>query len=492
MGANLAFDLFLAGVAVTTVIIMIRNMRSTEHLSIVRVRTGEGMTVYIDGRRLVSVAYVADGLPREGEDLPARLVRLAKSSRVSVTFVSSMYSTSKSSVLKTLDEEIKRAEFAYSATRHVKYRERLSFLEGLYKEVLREQVPYVGTFGMIVWVDANDRNSMLNAEAFKELVEAEAGVRMRRLQGSDLAALLSSMEPSWLSESRPLVIVANREQINDEHGVVLGEDLEEPGNLVILRWPEGFRVHVGVFGPTGRGKTVLLSGLVAQLTSMSHLTGDPKSVVVVDPKGDLASLLRRLADAYLTPSAEECVTMRRLDGIAARLIESSSETGEGSKINVCEGEPKVLEGLTVYDLSSMPNELRNVYGSLLLSSLALEASEGRLGSRVVVVIDEAWRFVRGSGFHFEFMLREGRSKGLYAVYATQLPSDVGKTVVDNTGHKVVFGGFTNYYVEMAAQLGIEGPERLKELPVGHALLRDEAGRVKEVKVIDFTRLYQTT
>ncbi len=95
----------------------------------------------------------------------------------------------------------------------------------------------------------------------------------------------------------------------------------------------------------------------------------------------------------------------------------------------------------------------------------------------------AGTLVRDSALHLEFAMREGRSKGLYIIYASQLPSDVGSSIVENTGVKVVFGGFTSAYAEMASQLA--------SLPVGYALVRDEQGRTRHVKVLDFGKLLKT-
>ena len=492
--AGLLFNAFIASVAVVTAVLMVRNIRSTREVTLpIVARRGDGgeLTTYVDGRRLVGVAYVAEGLPREGDDLPLRLARLARSARLSVTFVSSMFSVRKSSLLRMLEEEIRRAEFSYTATRHVKYRERLSFLEGLYKEVARSQVPYLGGFGLIVWVDPGDKDSMLSAEAFRDLVEAEADVKLRRVRGSSLEEILTSSRPTWMTGEEWGPVTVNRDIVNDETGVVIGEDVDSLGSLVIARWPDAFRAHVGVFGPTGRGKTVLLSGLAAQLASLSHTLSDPLGVIVIDPKGDLSDLLRGVSDRYVTPLEGSCVPILRADGLAAKLIESARETGYLADVPTCVGSRASGPGLTVYDLRGLPNEARNVYGSLLIASLALEASEGTLEGKFVVIIDEAWRFVRGSALHLEFAMREGRSKGLYIVYASQIPSDVGGAVVENTGVKVVFGGFTTAYTEMAAQLGIDDAKRLASLPVGHALVRDEQGRTKHVKVLDFGKLLKT-
>jgi len=222
VSASMVFNVFLGAVAVATAALMIRNLRSAGELSLPGLRGERGggqgaeLTVYVDGKRLVGVPYVAEELPREGQDLPLRLARLARSARVSVTFVSSMYSVRKSSVLKLLEEELRKTEFAYTATRHVKYRERLAELEELYKDVMRVQVPYVGGFAFIVWVDPNDKDAVLGAEAFKELVEAEANVRVRRVRANELEALLTSSRPTWFSQESWGPIVVGRDVINDE------------------------------------------------------------------------------------------------------------------------------------------------------------------------------------------------------------------------------------------------------------------------------------
>jgi Predicted ATPase len=224
-----------------------------------------------------------------------------------------------------------------------------------------------------------------------------------------------------------------------------------------------------------------------QLMLISSTLNSIQSIIVIDPKGDLSKLLKKNADLYSEPIEKDCVKLPRREGIASKLIESSLKTGEGSKINICEGYLD-KKGLVIYDLSKMHNEERNVYSSLIISSLALEASEKGFDRPIVLIIDEAWRIVSNSYFHLEFAMREGRSKGLYVIYATQLPSDVGKSITDNTGVKIIFGGFTNYYVDSSQQLGIEEAEILNELPVGHVILKIENNKEKTVKVIDFSKL----
>jgi DNA helicase HerA-like ATPase len=137
---------------------------------------------------------------------------------------------------------------------------------------------------------------------------------------------------------------------------------------------------------------------------------------------------------------------------------------------VCRGS-LIERGLVVYDLTDLGNEDRNVASSLIVSSLVLEASEKGLPGRVVLVVDEAWRVSIGSANHMIMALREGRSKGLYVIYATQSPSDLPQAILDNTRVVVAFGGFTKNYAELARRLGLEEVDKLLRLPVGEAYVR---------------------
>ncbi|MFN4046578.1 MAG: ATPase, partial [Acidilobaceae archaeon] len=224
------------------------------------------------------------------------------------------------------------------------------------------------------------------------------------------------------------------------------------------------------FGPTGRGKTVFLAGLASQLGMLSESALNPYMVLVVDPKGDLASMLSGVASKVVRFKGG-CVPIPRLDGLASELIKSSSETGWGrSRVEPCLGSI-VERGLIVYDLSELPNEDRNVASSLIVSSLVIEASEIGLPGRVALIVDEAWRAAQGRATHMVIALREGRSRGLHIVYATQSPIDVPGAVLDNTRAILAFGGFTRNYVELAGRLGLDSADLLLKLPVGEALMK---------------------
>ncbi len=483
------FDFIIGIIAFISIFLILKNMKSVSDLTLplrIKPKKKEGFIEYeINGKKYIGVAYISDNLPRGGEDLSKRLIRIARSSRLSVSFISNMYNVNKSSLLKLIDEEMKKADLSFSTTNQIKYRERLRFLEDLYKEVARIGVPYIGSFGFIVWVDKDDRDSELYAESFRSLVEAEAQIKTRRI--SNIEEIMSINNPIDIINDDTSLVITSIDDIGEYEGIVIGEEENEHGKTVILSWPDNFKHHIGIFGPTGRGKTVLLAGIAMQLSLISSITKNIESVIVIDPKGDLSMLLRKSADFYIEPNANNCIKIPRMNGIANKLIESSMKTGEGGKINLCEGYIE-KKGLMVYNLSKMPNEERNIYASLLISSLALQASEEGFSTPIVLIIDETWRIVNNSYFHLEFAMREGRSRGLYIIYATQIPNDVGKIIIDNTGVKAVFGGFTNYYVEISQQIGIEEANLLKELPVGHMILKIENNREKTVKVIDFNKL----
>ncbi|MGC8566753.1 MAG: ATP-binding protein [Caldisphaera sp.] len=487
------FDIIIGIVALISLFLIIKNMKVRNEFYIpikFRPKISENKKFFelsFNGKKYLGITYISENLPRGGDDLPKRIIRLAKSSRLSVSFISNMYNVNKSTLLKLIDEEMKKADLSLSSTGQIKFRERLKYLEELYKEVARIGVPYIGNFGFIVWIDQNDRDSELSAEAFRSLVEAESQIKTKRINADEIDEMLSINNPISIVNDENSILVTSADDLGEYEGIIIGEEENDPGKIVIISYPENLKHHMGIFGPTGRGKTVLLSGIASQLSLLSSVTKSPDSIIVLDPKGDISDLLKRVSDNYIEPGLNDCIPFSRIEGLANKLIESSYLTGDGFKIKICEGQIN-YKGLTVYNLSRMPNEARNVYGSLIISSLALDASENKLNGIKVLILDEAWRFVKNSQTHLEFALREGRSKGLYLIYATQLPSDVGKEVIDNTGTKAVFGGFTKYYAELASQLGISDSEQVKTLPIGYILLKIENNKEKSVKVLDFSKL----
>lgn len=460
-------DIAILLMGAASIAIVAKNMLTSGDLRApFKVKGGENLRIRVGGTQMRGFLLVAERAPRE--DSHERLIELAKSMRVSVSFISNMVKVERGKLLRFLDEEIKKAELAYSATKHVRYAERLKMLQELYKRAARDHKSYLGSLSIVLWIPEGAEDGERLVEAFRSLAEAELGITLRRGEGKDLSSLFFFPPMEEAVEIKPIIV--GEEKISDISGIIVGRRIDDE-EVLVMDWPRDFETHLGIFGPTGRGKTVMLSGLAAQLGSMSESRLDPYMVIVLDPKGDLRSLLSSPATKVVSVSEADCVKIPRLTGLAEELVRSSYETAwSRSGVKVCEG--SVLErGLVVYDMSSLRSEDRNVFASLLLSSLVIEAMEKGLPGRVAVVIDEVWRISQGTAYHLIMSIREGRSKGIHVIYATQSPSDVPQIVLDNTRAIAVFGGFTRNYVELARRLGLESAEELLKLPVGEAIIK---------------------
>ena len=427
--------------------------------------------------------YKSKGLPANVD--ASRIKAIVKSSRLSVSLVSNLRYVPKSKLIRYLEREIDRVELAYSTTGHVKYSERLNFLRELYRLVNSMSVSYAGGVSLIVW-DGDDGRKDISSdvESLVKLIEAETGLSFRKVN-SFKDAFNIEPHPENL-DTRGDLLLFNSGRF-DKPGIIVGfldDDYIEP---VTLGWPHDFEAHAGVFGPTGRGKTVLLAGVAAQLGIMSESRGDPYMVLVIDPKGDLTNILSAIDPDVI--NIDKCIMLPSTKGEASMLIESSMSTSPGSSINICEGS-LVKRGFWILDLSHLKPEDRSVAASLALTSILVEALERGLPGRVAVIIDEAWRLARGRTLHLEMTLREGRSRGVHIVYATQSPSDMPQGVIDNTRVVFAFSGYSASYSKEVSSLGFS-PDLLSSMPVGTALLRMDSLGVYKIRIPDFRKLLKT-
>ncbi len=480
------FDVIVGVMALVSFLMIVKNMRTRPTISLpVRVSNDEELRISINGKDYKGIAYRSLEPPSLDGNASDRIARIASSMGVNVTFISNIFRADKSALLRFLDEEIKRTEMAYNVTKHVKYREKLRSLQEIYKIASKTHTPYQGSLQFVVWVPEEESDAKSLAEAFKSLLEAEIGGKFEKTKGG-LKGLLEGSQETIITNNWKIPLPSRAPW--DVPGAIVGYIFDEPQALVVLEWPRDFATHIGVFGPTGRGKTVLLSGIAVQLGSMSETRLDPYMVLVVDPKGDLAGLLKPVASRVVNYEDDDCIPLPRVDGVAELLIKSSTlSSGLKGRVSVCEG-TLIDRGLIVYDLSAARNENRNMAGSLILSSLVISATEEDLPGRIVVIADEAWRFARGDSFHLKLALREGRSKGLYMVYASQSPSDVPREIIDNTKTIFMFGGYTRGFTESLSIIGAYEPEELLSLPVGHALLKLGDRPPAKVRVIDFASI----
>ncbi len=442
-------DVVLGAMAITTLVLMIRNLSDWKPYGpkgIVSKLVNDQRAsheIIIRGKRLKPVVYVGEPLPlsKNTEYLGMRLSALIRLSGMNATIAGTLIREEKNVLLKKLEKEIEKARLAYEATNHVRHLERLRYLEKLYSDVIKEIIPYSGSTILIVWLEEGEDESKANA--LKTMIEVETGIRLNRSMESIVESLVSQQGPAN-SASIPII------QLEQAGGdlVILGYH-PEYRILEGLLWPDDFETHLGVMGPTGKGKTVLVSGIITQLYYRFEESKKP-SILVIDPKGDLVKLLSR--------TIKEVKILETLEAID----------------NICSDQ-------TIMVLSG---ETAGVYGREALARVLNCVLRGDNKRKILVVIDEAWRYMSIAEKYLEESIREGRSKGLYIVYASQSPLDFPPRIVENTGTLIVFGGHVNTYIESVKALGIDAPD-LKYLPVGVAYVKKKDRIPVKVRIFNF-------
>ncbi len=430
-------DVLIGVISIMTLIVMLRNLGVSGNIidSVVR-RDCSEERIQIQGKTVEPVVYIAD-LPSKdnSNSLGIRLSSIIRHSGLNATLAYTLIRSDKSELLRRVEKDIERTRLAHEATKNPKYAERLRVLSRLYSDIARTLKPYTGSTILIVWKDENV--SYEEIRAVKTLIEAETGLKFRRHRRGVLDALGSttSIVASKPPHLDPLLV-----DRAGENSIVLGREPEYDA-LVTLDWPKDFETHIGIIGPTGRGKTVLMLGIIVQL-SMLPDTLKPPSVIVFDPKGDLKRLLDRAPlDTY------------PLKDVAL---------------------PCVERGLYVVD-DGLEHEV--------LTAVLSCVHKGRNEHKIVVVMDEAWRYIEEASDYIVSSVRQGRSLGLHIVYATQSFDDIPEIVLDNTGTLIIFGGHSKGYAEKASRFGLN-VETLNYLPIGTAILRRNSQNLT-VQVFNF-------
>lgn len=190
--------------------------------------------------------------------------------------------------------------------------------------------------------------------------------------------------------------------VQDEWSVAVGIEPRLGIAVLLPVYAAEGALHTLITGPTGRGKTVLLSLIAMQLVSRGV------EVYLIDPKGDLK---------------------RRIDAL-----------GLEDRVQVLD------EGLR-----------------------GLRASSS---VRRALLVDEAWRVPREL---LEAVGRQGRSKMLSLIAASQSPSDFPASLWSNASNAVLFGSQSTGYIEEASRLtGLDEGMLHSTLPLlgtGEFLLR---------------------
>ncbi len=441
-------DYFLGIIAIITLILIIRNTyfldsNKIKHLAYSKKCNGEELEVVINGKPARPVIYVGKPLPltKDNELLGARLSSMIRLSGLNATIAGTLIKTDKNKLMKDLEAEIEKTRMAYEATNHVKFYEKLRYLEKLYSDIIKTTTPYAGATIIIIWLEEGEDES--KAEALKTMLEVETGIKLKRIN-TGLANALLNVENYAGHSILPYMIL---EDYNDDT-IVLGYHPEFKITIG-LTWPSEFETHIGILGPTGKGKTVAAFGILSQLVHLS--ISEKPSIVVIDPKGDLTRLIQQSGIEYNIMKSIEDVELFCAFG-----------------------------GVYVADRTYINDAL----GKSILSRLLECVSQQVFSRRIVVFIDEAWRYIEVAKKYMEESIREGRSRGLHLVYATQSPQDLPVRLVENTGVLLVFGGHTSSYLESIEMIGIKADD-LAYLPVGIAYLKKGDKPPVKVKLHNF-------
>ncbi|MCX2755962.1 ATP-binding protein [Gordonia sp. 4N] len=154
----------------------------------------------------------------------------------------------------------------------------------------------------------------------------------------------------------------------------------------------------------------------------------------------------------------------------------------------------IIEDNVVFGLSKIPGNGQTtilaagfILSALLLKIQGLPPVPNTI--RYAIVVDEAHRIAPFRAV--QTMIREGRSKGLAVVLATQGPSDLPEVVANNAQTKVCFGlPDATIAAQAARKLNPSDkrlPDRIRTLGKGEALVRFAGGEPRHVRMVQAYR-----
>lgn len=344
-----------------------------------------------------------------------------------------------------------------------------------------------------------------SSKEVKEIISYEIGLTNKL---GVKAVIIDEKKVGILS---PIPYVKRPSIENYYNGVYLGLDLDTGWPVIIDK--EMFFKHVLIVGPTGRGKTTTLALIIENLLSLYD-----SLPLIIDFKGDLADLLKDAVIPRITPLdapinlliRPETISyvdwtlmisdilvkvlkldIRRVSSIIralmnrdveeyihdpGRLVTDPDLSVLSSIVDLVTITPNYKKLLSVVnrggiiDLSDLGTTYQNIYGAMVLHVASYLVTTSKLRDRIIVV-DEAWRVSKIKALYT--LIKEGRSKRIGLVLATQNIEDIPAEIIENIHTLIVFGSHNDEYVwKIARILGLKKGvvEGLKRLSVGEALL----------------------
>lgn len=412
-----------------------------------------------------------------------------------------------------------RLESSMDEHSRVKHRVRLDTLSKLYEAVLKGEA--LSKTVIVVKIRARARRleearSILDyhESAVSSVFKSYYGLVLERASKKELARLLAldlnldepSRMPSVVAESLRLGFLHPfplEKKYAGLEGVFIGVDLRD-GGAVLIPVEQLFK-HMVVIGPTGRGKTTLLAAVIESATIAEELRitsldfkGDlvkylpPKLLRVYTPDDIVVNLAQRppyttepdwrmiVTDALSNAlNADPGKIVEALEPVEKAGVSALLHRGESSillplfELFNRPGRYEALEGLhgenSLIDLSSKSLLYQNVYAGVIIGVLRHALlKRGGLGN--LIVVDEAWRVGRLRSL--AELVKEGRSRRVGVVLATQNPGDLPREILENASNIVFFGSLDEEYVARALKttgLSEDYAQHVRRLGVGEAL-----------------------
>jgi len=293
--------------------------------------------------------------------------------------------------------------------------------------------------------------------------------------------------------------------------IILGFE-KESLHPIELRVEDLFR-HLAIIGPTGRGKTTLLSSIIEQVVAENLA-----NAIAIDFKGDLNAYITKDLITVLTPVNAPINILEKPPGLEdadwrSMVVESlalaSGVSGEAILKALITVENEGEHGLVKYHYTSvllpfiefLKNKVnynvlvdslnknvlinleghgtafQNAYASLCIGFIRYLLLTNRSKLRTLLAIDDAWRILRLKTF--SEIVREGRSRGLGVIISTQNPDDIPKDIAENVYNIVLFGSRNKEYLKKAEEL-----TGIKEGDIAASILRLGIGEALFVNTLD--------
>jgi len=355
----------------------------------------------------------------------------------------------------------------------------------------------------------------------KNLLFNELGIRVREANYNDIVNIIryelglvqdvklkSIILDNYRVFSCTNIPLYKKPSVENYDGIPIGMDLET-GWPIIIPFKELFK-HMVVIGPTGRGKTTFLATLIEGVIALSNI-----KVVGFDFKGDLVKQVESELIKIVIPEEYPVNILYKpefIDVVEWSLIISdtlsnvinvdpsnmsrilSKIQGFGERVDFktimldqdlsiltpliefltstprYEYIDRLLDEHVLFNLYKYGTSFQNIYANIVLGIIKKKILQS-VGSERLIIVDEAWRISK-SRILIE-LVKEGRSRSVGVVLATQNPTDLPREIIENAHHIVIFGSPNEDYRESVRRiLGVSQSivNKLTHLNIGEAIV----------------------